>query len=100
MYILFNSMKMSIKADFDLNTGIHEVLNINVPGVENPEVEEYLMGNKIYVKSHDGQWSYMTVPGLSTLKELQNLQLQNNLFDKNVLYRYAGTTFIIIIQLI
>ena len=89
--IPFDTVSMQVYADYNLDTGIHEVLSMNIPNVGETTIEEYLMGDKIYVKSPDGQWNYMTVPGMSNALNMQNFQ-QNNLLNEDVLYRFGGTS--------
>ncbi|MEG6567414.1 DUF6612 family protein [Thermoanaerobacterium saccharolyticum] len=90
----FDMVSAQVYADFNLDQGIHEVISMTIPNAGSMNVEEYMMGDKIYVKSPDGQWSYMTVPGMSNITNLEKLQQQNNLFSKDVLYRYAGTSYL------
>jgi hypothetical protein len=90
----FDTVSTQVYADYNLDQGIHEVISMSIPNAGSMTVEEYMMGDKVYVKSPDGQWSYMSVPGMSNIMNLEKLQQQNNLFSKDVLYRYAGTTYL------
>ena len=90
----FDTVSAQVYADFNLDQGIHEVISMTIPNAGSMNVEEYMMGDKVYVKSPDGQWSYMSVPGMSNITNLEKLQQQNNLFSKDVLYRYAGTSYL------
>lgn len=90
----FDTVSTQVYADFNLDQGIHESISMTIPNEGSMDVEEYMMGDKVYVKSPDGQWSYMTVPGMSNIMNLEKLQQQNNLFSKDVLYRYAGTSYL------
>ncbi|SNX53159.1 hypothetical protein [Thermoanaerobacterium sp. RBIITD] len=90
----FDTVSAQVYADFNLDQGIHEVIGMTIPNAGSMNVEEYMMGDKVYVKSPDGQWSYITVPGMSNITNLEKLQQQNNLFSKDVLYRYAGTSYL------
>ncbi|PHO07926.1 hypothetical protein BFT35_02405 [Thermoanaerobacterium thermosaccharolyticum] len=89
----FDTVSAQVYADYNLDQGIHEVLSMSIPNADSMTVEEYIMGDKVYVKSPDGEWSYMTVPGMSNIMNLEKLQ-QNNLLSKDVLYRYAGTSYL------
>ncbi|MBP2071211.1 hypothetical protein [Thermoanaerobacterium butyriciformans] len=90
----FDTVSTQVYADYNLEQGIHEVISMSIPNAGSMTVEEYMMGDKVYVKSPDGEWSYMSVPGMSNIMNLEKLQQQNNLFSKDVLYRYAGTTYL------
>ncbi|WKV09880.1 hypothetical protein Q2T46_05480 [Thermoanaerobacterium sp. CMT5567-10] len=90
----FDTVSTQVYADYNLEQGIHEVISMSIQNAGSMTVEEYMMGDKVYVKSPDGEWSYMSVPGMSNIMNLEKLQQQNNLFSKDVLYRYAGTTYL------
>ncbi|WP_026487173.1 DUF6612 family protein [Caldanaerobius polysaccharolyticus] len=91
--IPFDSIDMTFNADMD-NTGIYEKIGFNIPQIGDQQVEEYIIGDRIYLKSsEDNQWAYMTVQGLSNLKDANNIQMPDVL-NEDTLFRMADNSVI------
>lgn len=92
--IPFDSMNMTVSAEMDTNTGVYEKIGIDIPLIGYKEIEEYIIGDRIYMKSpEDNQWVYTTVQGLSTLKGAENMQMPDVL-SEDTLYRMVSNSVI------